>query len=189
MNKNYKIYDFYGESYPHSDWNAKLARKKINELIKLKEERLKELINLLDSNNINLDYSKESLQQLNNFICKELEDYMPKLDKSSHNCCNYVETQYFRSLVIDCTLYLGEVLLISLNSDKLKWDVYKTTKKEFNRFYPSIHNTIFASDIYIYFVQYLGGFDSNNKMLIQLYNESYQYLQKYIDLKRRYSEN
>ena len=105
-NDIYEIYDFYGESYPHQDWTGRIARTRFNELMKQKKHRLQQLTNLLKTHHVDLDYSKESLQRLNDFVCHELEAYMPNIDKNNPYSCEHAELPYFRSLSIDCTLYL-----------------------------------------------------------------------------------
>ena len=127
-NETYKIYDYYEKSYPNIDWDTKKARVKFKELLDVKDERLFEIEQLLLSNGVELDYSVESLQSLNAFICTELDAYKPKLDKNDPYCCEYAETSYFRSLTIDSTLYLGEVL-IKTDPDSLKWSLFKTNSK------------------------------------------------------------
>jgi hypothetical protein len=177
-NTDYKIYDFYGESFPHNDWTGKIARAKFNELMKVKGERLIELKNLLSLKNIDLDYSIDSLQKLNDFICEELDSYKPNLDNTIPSFNRYAVTPYFRSLTIDCTLYLGE-LLIAIDFEKYKWDVYKSSQKRLlHKFYPSVvigkKQSIFASSIYLYFIQYLGGFEENKSRLIDIYDRGRQ---------------
>jgi hypothetical protein len=168
---NYKIYDFYEETYPDDDWDGKFARRKFNELMKIKDERLVEFSKYLNKYNINLDYTENSLQPLNNFICKELKDYMPNLDKKDPYCCEYAEIPYFRSLAIDTTLYIGEMLLKNLNLEVLKWEVYKTTRKETYKHYPSINHSIFAYSIYIYIIQYLGGYNRDKDVIVHIYKD------------------
>jgi len=167
----YKVYDFFGENYPDEDWNGRLARTKFNELMKIKEDRINELVCLLEDNDVHLDFSLSSLQKLNDFICSELDKYKPKLNKEDPNCCRYAETPYFRSLAIDCALYLGE-LLIRISPKSIKWDVYKTNSKlDDSRFYPAIDKWAITNYIYIYIIQYLGGYDNDKTLFAYLYND------------------
>lgn len=173
---NYIIYDFYGEAYPNENWTGREARAKLCELLKLKEERLDELSKLVSTDGINLDFSLESLQKLNDFICSELEGYAPSLDRSIPSFNRYAVLPYFRSLAIDCTLYLGEIL-IKIDTENLKWDVYKSTQKRLvHKLYPAVvkegSKSILASSIYLYFVRYLGGFNNNRKRFVDIYMQA-----------------
>ncbi|MCD5380532.1 hypothetical protein LR004_01265, partial [Candidatus Gracilibacteria bacterium] len=172
------------------DWTGRIARVKGNELMKLKDERLSELEKIISINGFDLDYSSESLQMLNDFVCSELEEYAPKLNKSMPAFNEYAVLPYFRSLAIDCTLYLGDIL-IKNDPDNLKWDVYKSSQKRLlHKFYPTVTKgetkSIFASSIHLYFVQYLGGFNNNKKRFIDIYTRSCHELN--IDIERTNDE-
>lgn len=169
-NNDYNIYDFYGKAYPDEHWDGRLARKKLNELINIKQERLNQLCSLVHNLNLELDYTTKSLQGLNDFVCQELKKFIPNLDKANPKCCEYAEIPYFRSLAIDSALYLGEMLIKKFPN--LKWDVYKTNSKyDGCKFYPSINNYAITMMIYIYIVQYLGSHEDNTKYFSELFNE------------------
>jgi len=168
----YIIYDYYEKAYPDIDWDTKTARVKFKELIQIKEERLFEIEQLLLINGTELDYSVESLKNLNEFICTELDAYKPKLDKNDPYCCEYAETPYFRSLSIDATLYLGEIL-IRTNPKILEWSLFKTNSKRLiHRHYPSVNNATFATDIYLFVMGYLYGTDKESDRFIFFYEEA-----------------
>ena len=176
--ETYKIYDYYEKSYPDIDWDVKKARVKFKELVQVKKERLFEIEQLLFKNGITLDYSVESLKNLNEFVCKELDTYKPKLDKSDPYCCEYAETSYFRSLTIDTTLYLGEVL-IKLDPEFLKWNLFKTiSKRLIYRHYPSVNNAVFATDIYLYIMGYLRGLDKEKDRFQFFYEKALMHFKR-----------
>jgi len=179
--QTYKIYDYYGKAYPDIDWDAKIARTKFKELMQVKQERLFEIEQLLLKNDVKLDYSVESLTSLNKFICSELDEYKPKLDKNDPYCCEYAETSYFRSLAIDATLYLGEIL-IKTDPDFLKWSLFKTNSKRLvYRHYPSVNNALFSTSIYLYIMRYLLDLNNEKDRFIFFYEEALMHFKRLED--------
>jgi len=176
--ETYKIYDYYEKSYPNKDWNIKKAKVKFKELLESKEKRLFEIEQLLLINGVELDYSLESLKRLNEFICKELDEYKPKLDKNDPYCCEYAETAYFRSLAIDSSLYFGEIL-IKTDPISLKWSLFKTNSKRLSyRHYPSVNNAIFATDIYRYMMRYLLDLNKEKDRFLFFYKEALMHFKR-----------
>ena len=170
---NYLINDFFGQCDPDFDWTVEQSDEKYKEFIKIKDERLEYIISYMKGVDVELDFSKESLQLLNNYICKQMDDAREELKAKVLQCHRYGGSPYLRSLTFDAVIYTGETI-IRKNNSNTKWARKKARKKRYlGRHHPCLvkqsEEINLSWEIWINFLQFLAGVHKKTNVLMRQY--------------------